>query len=238
MEFDFGHNKKCPQKRTPTEGCPHHTQHEDCHANNSWTNCRGWKCYWSPAGIFYVIYFSLSCLSACEREIMCLYVCVSMNMRTFFVCISECKTFEWNGFDFLQVCDWTSGWRNMFHALWFCLLFAISIGMMTLPMWPMWSNTSLPSEQAWRHARKMPILHFWRLQLHWALRFKDLKCIPRAERGEVWASVTNLVTNTGLLQRNLWKQQHQSHQRESLPYWLLHQNLKLNTTFSSVRTTS
>lgn len=25
------------------------------------------------------------------------------------------------------------------------------------------------------------------------LRFKDLKCIPRAERGEVWASVTNLI---------------------------------------------
>ncbi|GAA6092479.1 E3 SUMO-protein ligase ZBED1-like [Tachysurus ichikawai] len=25
------------------------------------------------------------------------------------------------------------------------------------------------------------------------LRFKDLKCIPRAERGEVWASVTNLL---------------------------------------------
>lgn len=24
------------------------------------------------------------------------------------------------------------------------------------------------------------------------LRFKDLKCMPRAERGEVWASVTNL----------------------------------------------
>lgn len=24
-------------------------------------------------------------------------------------------------------------------------------------------------------------------------RFKDLKCIPRAERSEVWASITNLI---------------------------------------------
>jgi len=52
---------------------------------------------------------------------------------------------------------------------------------MTLPMW---SNPRLHSEHTWRHADKMPIL---------IQGFKDLKCIPRAERGEVWASVTNLV---------------------------------------------
>jgi len=52
---------------------------------------------------------------------------------------------------------------------------------MTLPMW---SNPRLHSEHTWRHANKMPIL---------IQGFKDLKCIPRAERGEVWASVTNLL---------------------------------------------
>lgn len=66
-------------------------------------------------------------------------------------------------------------------------------------------------------------------------RFKELKCIPRAERAEVWASVT-YSRNRGLLQRNLWKQQHQSHQRESLAYWLLHQSLILNTRKTQLRT--
>lgn len=67
-------------------------------------------------------------------------------------------------------------------------------------------------------------------------RFKDLKCITRAERGEVWASVTNLLKEQRVVAEEPVEQQHQSHRRESLPYWLLHPSLILNTRKTQLRT--
>ena len=47
-------------------------------------------------------------------------------------------------------------------------------------------------------------------------RFKDLKCIPRAERTRVWASVTNLVKEQRVIAEKLRKEKNSRAPKEKV----------------------
>lgn len=110
----------------------------------------------------------------------------------------------------LQVCDWTSGRRNVGFMLCdsvFCHLSQVMESSDDDPAYVVKFKSTFRTDLETRKQNANIVY----VKTAAGARFKELKCLPRS----YWTH----CRNRGLLEGNLWKQQHPSHQRRSWPCW-------------------